>query len=744
MDKEQEKAAKARDSALSGALTQIERQFGKGSIMRMGDEEAAVKVAAIPTGALSLDLALGVGGIPRGRIVEVFGPESSGKTTLLYHVLAEAQKQGGICAFIDAEHAMDPIYAKRIGVDVDELLVSQPDHGEQALEIADLLIRSGAIDVVAIDSVAALTPRAELEGQMGDQTVGLQARMMSQAMRKLAGNLNRANTLCIFTNQIREKIGVMFGCFHYDARVVLADGSTEKIGKIVNQRMPVEVMSMDPDTGDITPRRIVDFYNNGETDEWLQFEVEAGGGSGVRKFACTPNHMIFTPEGEKHAEEIEEGDEVLVAVKQYDLREDQRQMILGSILGDGSLRYASEHNVQFRVGHGEKQREYCEWKHEMLAPFAHKVAPTGSGIGFDTIPMRQLAWLHEAVYAKVGGRVVTDELIDQLDERSIAAWYCDDGSFSGHYERWGHGKAVIYNTTLCEADKERLADRFEQMGIGRPTVTYRELLFSGERARQLHERIAPYVHPSMDYKLHPDYRGRFQWHPDTSDAHLNGTRLASRTSLKPAPMRVLRKYRKPPTPRKRDRFDLQIEGNHTYLVDHVVVHNSPETQPGGRALKFYSSQRLDIRRIETLKDGTEAVGNRVRVKVVKNKVAAPFRQAEFDIEYGLGISSEGCILDLGIEHNIVQKSGSFFSYEDERLGQGRGNAKAYLRENPSVAQAIEKKVYVAVGMDPGSQTPVIAAVEPAEGEVAEPVRPVDDETAVAVAPVPESPQEEAA
>jgi recombination protein RecA len=338
MDKEQEKAAKARDAALNGALSQIERQFGKGSIMRMGDEDAAVRVDAIPTGALSLDIALGVGGMPRGRIVEVFGPESSGKTTLLYHLLAEAQKKGGICAFIDAEHAMDPAYAKRIGLDVDELLVSQPDHGEQALEIADMLIRSGAVDVVAIDSVAALTPKVELEGAMGDQTVGLQARMMSQAMRKLAGNLNRANTLCLFTNQIREKVGVMFG--------------------------------------------------------------------------------------------------------------------------------------------------------------------------------------------------------------------------------------------------------------------------------------------------------------------------------------------------------------------------SPETQPGGRALKFYASQRLDIRRIETLKDGVEAVGNRVRVKVVKNKVAAPFRQAEFDIEYGLGISSEGCILDLGLEHDIVQKSGSFFSYGDERLGQGRNNAKAYLRENPALARTIEAKVYAAVGMPP--------------------------------------------
>jgi recombination protein RecA len=348
MDKDQEKAAKARDAALNSAITQIQRQFGEGSIMKMGDENAQVRVDAIPTGALSLDLALGVGGMPRGRIVEVFGPESSGKTTLVYHVLAEAQKRGGICAFIDAEHAMDPAYAKRIGVDVDEMLVSQPDYGEQALEIADMLIRSGTIDVVAIDSVAALTPKAELEGQMGDQTVGVQARMMSQAMRKLAGNLNRANTLCLLTNQIREKIGVMFG--------------------------------------------------------------------------------------------------------------------------------------------------------------------------------------------------------------------------------------------------------------------------------------------------------------------------------------------------------------------------SPETQPGGRALKFYSSQRLDIRRIETLKEGTEAVGNRVRVKVVKNKVAAPFRQAEFDIEYGHGISTEGCIIDLGIEHDIVTKSGSFFSYGDQRLGQGRNNAKGFLRENPALTKEIEEKIYAAIA--PAQDDAPVVAVEP--------------------------------
>ena len=335
--KDDEKAAKAKDAALQGALAQIERQFGKGTVMRMGDEGAQVRVDAIPTGALSLDIALGVGGVPRGRVVEIFGPESSGKTTLVYHIIAECQKLGGICAFIDAEHAMDPLYAKEIGVDIDELLVSQPDHGEQALEVADMLVRSGAVDLVAVDSVAALTPRAELEGAMGDQTVGLQARMMSQAMRKLAGNLNRTQTLCIFTNQIREKIGVMFG--------------------------------------------------------------------------------------------------------------------------------------------------------------------------------------------------------------------------------------------------------------------------------------------------------------------------------------------------------------------------SPETQPGGRALKFYSSQRLDIRRIETLKDGTEAVGNRVRVKVVKNKVASPFRVAEFDIDFGRGISTSGCLVDLGVEHDVVTKSGAFFSYGEIRLGQGRANSKAFLDDNPEIANEIQEKVYDAVGID---------------------------------------------
>src|SRR5690349_263285 len=273
-----------RRQALDLAIASIDRQFGKGAIMRLGQNGAFDEISVIPTGAMQLDVALGIGGIPRGRITEIYGPESSGKTTLALHVIAEAQRMGGTAAFIDAEHALDPIYAKRLGVNTDELLISQPDTGEQALEIAETLVRSNAVDVIVIDSVAALVPRAELDGDMGDSLPGLQARLMSQALRKLTAAIARSGCVVVFINQIREKIGVMFGCFQYSTRVVLADGRTEKIGKIVNQRMPVEVLSYDPQTGAIVPRKVVNWFDNGRADEFIQFQVE-GGRSGYRHFA---------------------------------------------------------------------------------------------------------------------------------------------------------------------------------------------------------------------------------------------------------------------------------------------------------------------------------------------------------------------------------------------------------------------------------------------------------------------------
>ncbi len=344
-----------REKALDTALAQIDRQFGKGSVMRLGSDERA-PVAVIPTGSIALDVALGIGGLPRGRIVEIYGPESSGKTTLTLHAIANAQRAGGIAAFIDAEHALDPEYAKKLGVDIDSLLVSQPDTGEQALEIADMLVRSGSIDLIVIDSVAALVPRAEIEGEMGDSHVGLQARLMSQALRKLTGGLSTTNTTMIFINQLREKIGVFFG--------------------------------------------------------------------------------------------------------------------------------------------------------------------------------------------------------------------------------------------------------------------------------------------------------------------------------------------------------------------------SPETTAGGKALKFYASVRLDIRRIETLKDGSDAVGNRTRVKVVKNKMAPPFKQAEFDILYGVGISREGSLIDFGVEHEIVRKSGAWYTYEGDQLGQGKENSRNFLLENPKIANEIEKRIMMKLGI--GAEAKAAAAAAAAASLAAPP------------------------
>src|SRR3989475_5932004 len=251
-----------REKMLDVTLAQIERQFGKGAVMRLGEHPAGQGIATIQTGSLALDIALGIGGIPRGRIVEVFGPEGSGKTTVCLHIIAEAQRAGGIAVFIDAEHALDPTYAKNLGVNIDELLVSQPDNGEQALEIADMMVRSGAVDIVVIDSVAALVPRAEIEGEMGDSHVGLQARLMSQAMRKLAGSLSRFETTAVFINQLREKIGVMFGCLSWDTRISLGDGSKRRIGEVVSQRLSVDVLSYDPRVGTVVPKRIVNWFDN--------------------------------------------------------------------------------------------------------------------------------------------------------------------------------------------------------------------------------------------------------------------------------------------------------------------------------------------------------------------------------------------------------------------------------------------------------------------------------------------------
>ena len=396
--------------ALKLTMDKIDKDFGKGSVMMM-NEKSQDPMEVISTGSIGLDVALGVGGLPKGRIVEIYGPESSGKTTVATHIIAEAQKKGGMCAIIDAEHAFDSGYAQKLGVDVDNLLISQPDYGEQALEIADRLILSGALDVVVIDSVAALVPKGELEGEMGDSKMGLQARLMSQALRKLTATISKTNTICIFINQLREKIGVMFGCLSYGTRVTLADGTQEKIGKIVNQKMPVEVLSHDAELGQVVPKRVVNWFDNGPTDQFLQFTVAKPGGNGRAQFALTSNHLVRTPMGWREAGELLEGDRVMQSVPHY-LSDFQWEVVLGGLMGDGALSPTrSGHGARFRFGHGAKQAEYGEWKASLLDNVGVSRSTNDKGaVFFDVKPLPELAELRQAVYFG-GKKVFGDEYL---------------------------------------------------------------------------------------------------------------------------------------------------------------------------------------------------------------------------------------------------------------------------------------------------------------------------------------------
>jgi recombination protein RecA len=492
-----------RQKALESTLTDLTKRFGDGTVMRLGDAQHLV-VEVIPTGSLTTDIAVGVGGIPRGRVTEIYGPESSGKTTICLHVIAEAQKRGGLCAFVDMEHALDPSYAAKIGVNIDNLYVAQPDTAEQALEITEAFVRSGAMDVIVLDSVAALVPRVEIEGEMGESHVGVQARLMSQALRKLAGAIKSSNVAVLFTNQLREKIGVMYGCFTGDAKVLLADGTEQTIETLVREKRDVEVMSLNTETGMFEPRRILNHFDNGLTDEFLRVQVRTE--RGIAEFTCTPNHRLLTPQGYEEAGELDESDLLLTVAT------DLQPVVMMEMAGE-----------------------------------------------------------------------------------------------------------TAYNVT---------------------------------------------VNPQLDSHKIP---------------------------FKPEPMAILSIEE---VWESCNRFDLEIEGNHSYVVDGVVVHNSPETTSGGRALKFYASIRLDVRKLESIKaSGGEVIGSRTRVRVTKNKVAPPFREAEFDIAFGEGgISKLGEIIDLATELGIIEKRGAFFRYNDGLLGQGRENAKQYLGENPAVRDELEDAV----------------------------------------------------
>ena len=706
-----DKNDEGRHKALQVALDDLTKRFGDGTIMSLGDA-AHLTIDVIPTGSLGLDIALGVGGIPRGRVTEIYGAESSGKTTLCLHIIREAQKRGGICAFIDMEHALDPIYAERIGVSLDSLYVSQPDTAEQALEIVETLVRSGALDVVVVDSVAALVPRAEIEGEMGDSHVGLQARLMSQALRKLTGAIKQSNVSVIFTNQLREKIGVMFGCFGYQAPVLLADGTSANIGRIVNQKEPVEVMSWNADTGCFEPKRVINWFKNGiEVDQFQMNDNEIGelrqeyrtliayypDGSGFEKVTSTPNHMIATPQGFRMAMDIDLGDQILCRHDEVVFSRDLYQLILGSMLGDGSVRQSGHHTAYFREEHGIAQQEYVEWKKAMFGEFVRSSSLSTDKCGFETKANTAFARFKKLFYKDKGRyKVLTEQALRQLTPFSLAVWYQDDGSRQD--ENGKRSRNAIYFHKTDDATRQMIEETFQRMfGLEckvYATKTSSAITFTGENAVKFEQIIAPYIHLSMAYKLRQT---------ENIGVQLDTLVMSYETQEVSLPCEVYEVRRQIRIGKEAVRYNLQVEDNATYVVGSVIVHNSPETQPGGRALKFYASVRLDIRRIQGIKSGEDDVGNRARVKVKKNKVAPPFKECEFDIMFTpqeCGISKAGEIADLAVELGIIEKRGAFFRFNETLLGQGRENTKQYLVDHMSVSDGIESTIRQHFGLPP--------------------------------------------
>jgi recombination protein RecA len=503
----------------------------------------------------------------------------------------------------------------------------------------------------------------------------------------------------------------------YETRVTLADGTQEKIGKIVNQRLDVEVLSYDPDSGEIVPRRIVNWFDNGRAERFLQFTVAKSGGNGRAQFAATENHLIQTPGGYRPAGELLPGDRVITAEPKL-LSDQQTQVILGSLMGDGNLspNLRGRTGTRFRLGHSAKQAAYLDWKVSMLGNIGCSRRTNAKGAVFaDFTPLPELAELHDVVYFGDGKKHLSWEYLKALTPLALAVWYADDGSFTvkskGVQERTqgGSGRITICVEAMSPGSRDRVTEylrdtygldvKLVKSGARQMAV----LVFTTAASAKFQKLVAPYMHPSMEYKLLPAFRAKFAVEP-----------VFAAPEMRPQPARILDIHVKPPT-RSMSRFDIEVEGGHNYFVDGVMVHNSPETTTGGKALKFYASVRIDVRRIETLKDGNEAVGNRTKAKIVKNKMAPPFKIAEFDILYGIGISREGGLIDLGVEQSIVRKSGAWYTYEGDQLGQGKENARNYLRENPDIANEIEKKIKEKLGIGPRLDADVTPGVAAAAG-----------------------------
>ncbi|MGH3449736.1 MAG: intein-containing recombinase RecA [Haloechinothrix sp.] len=763
-----------RDKALELALAQIDKQYGKGSVMRLG-EEGHAPIEVIPTGAIALDVALGLGGLPRGRVVEIYGPESSGKTSVALHAVANAQKAGGIAAFIDAEHALDPEYAKAIGVDTDALLVSQPDTGEQALEIADMLIRSGALDVVVIDSVAALVPRAEIEGEMGDSHVGLQARLMSQALRKLTGALHNSNTTAIFINQLREKVGVMFGSpetttggkalkfyasIRLDVRRIetlkdggepvgnrtrvkvvknkcLAEGTrvfdpvtgqTHRIEDVVDQRTPIHVVAAAKD-GTLHTRHVVSWFDQGEQDV---LGLRIAGGATIW---ATPDHKVLTERGWQPAGKLRPGDRV-AQPRQFAGFGDAEPLpadharLLGYLIGDGyvggktPISFINTEQALFddvteiaatlgcdahpqgrlslalsrRPGEPNGVLDLCRrggihgklaWEKTVPAWFFEPdvsaevvgnlifglfesdgwVSREQTGalrIGFTTISEQlahQIHWLllRFGIVSTVRGHDPTQKRPSLIEGRRVqgkrpafevrVAGMDNVAAFTEAVPMWGPRGMVLLEGIQASAGARRRGSQAAYLSIEMAGPVLEYLDQRGLTAREAALMIGPNAGDPQGGMRQVLGTSRLRRDRLQALAHALEDEFLHDVLAEEVRYSVVREV----LPLRRARtFDIEVDELHTFVAEDVVVHNC----------------------------------------------APPFKQAEFDILYGKGVSREGSLIDMGVDQGILRKSGAWYTYEGDQLGQGKENARRFLKENPDIANEIEKRIKEKLGIGP--------------------------------------------
>lgn len=669
---------------LDSALLSIEKSFGKGAIRRLGDTNIE-PIAYIPTGSMSLDLALGIGGVPRGRIIEIYGPESSGKTTLTLSIIAEAQKLGGMAAFIDAEHALDPKYAKKLGVNVDELLVSQPDNGEQALEIVESLVRSNALDVIVVDSVAALVPKSELEGDMGQASMGVQARLMSQALRKLTGVIHKTNTIVIFINQIRMKIGVMFGCFHYDTLVNFVDGRSIPIGKVVDEQIQGDVWSYNESTKEFEPKPIIDWHDNGKVDspeDFLHIQTQSIDGRGRFSMTLTLDHEVWAEnKGWINTRYLSLNDRLMTKYIQT-VNGTYANFLHGVLVGDSHISVRHENTACLHLQDNQNS-DYVDWKISKLHPFLNfSEKEIGCGYRYDSEYSYELAKLKREL-----GERDPMFFFKRFTPMGLAVWFMDDACYDNADSHRRYTLSIKrFRNDLGKLTEISLA--FEKQGyVNSFRMEDGSINFSAEASEKIAEAICHFVPPCMEYKLPEKFRGQY------IDFSLENKEVIACDYVQILEIRNA----SPRQMRNKRKFDISVEGNRNYMVggyrNGVVVHNSPETTTGGNALKFYTSVRMDVRRVETLSKGEEPIGARIRVKVAKNKVAPPFKKAEFDLYFDeRGLDKASQILDSAVAMNIVKKSGAWFSYNENRIGQGRENAAAYIRENKDFMEELEAKI----------------------------------------------------